>query len=462
MLRLAPWIGIVAVMSAVAILSSAQGLLAEQPTPQPVIRVDDICGGGNFTNGLVDAAMTTQFDILAAAGAHAIRMNVYGVDYYDTDGQPTPNKLDAQVLQAHQNGVRTILLLLEYYDKVGQQPGPGNELGDQNKWQAIGKAFAERFAPNSAFFTSQGIHDWGITIYEAMNEPNIDRQIPFTGPSSYYSTLEGLADGVHSVSPGLAVIPAGLATKGAGGDRTLNGYGKAIAPLLNEGKLDGLDLHIYSDIKFAPIVKEDGQVTYKCTAQAEFDEIKKACGITRDINFYCSEYNFKSGEQGIDDNLAAKRLLTCIWDRLGVVKSDGRTPATKLALVWNLFHTTEKDKRYGMTVQTAPWAPAVRAKTYQLVMTLAAGMTFTHLDPLDRGEFALAGDGRTLWIWQNYEGFSSIHGTRYTISAIPASAKTVKVYGWDGLRKTIELHGQSFLTVEDLNERETYMFLAAP
>jgi len=443
---------------AAMVLLLLQALAAAQ-TPAP--HLDDICGGGNFTNGLVNAEMTTQFDILAAAGAHAIRLKILPGWYYAND-VPSPEKLDAQILLAHQRGVRTMIAQFAYYDKYAGHPGWSKNLGDGAKWQAVGKAFAERFQPNSAFLTSHDIHDWGVTLYEAINEPNIDKTIALTGPSSYFAALEGLADGVHAVNPNLAVIPAGLATKGAGGDRTLNGYGKAIAPLLNSGKLDGLDLHIYSDIKFAPIVREDGNVTFSCSAQAEFDEIKKACGITRDINFYCTEYNFKSGEQGIDDDLAAKRLLTCIWDRLGVVKADGHTSATKLALVWNLFDTTEANKRYGLTEQTSPWKPAARGKTFQLVMGLIAGMNFTHLDPLGRGEFTLAGDGKTLWVWQNYEGYSSIHGTRYTVSDIPAAAKTLKVYGWDGLRKTIDLHGQSSVTVDDLAERETYMFQAVP
>jgi hypothetical protein len=420
-----------------------------------------ISGSGNFTNGEVTGAVATQFDTLAAAGAHAIRMSVYPYWYCGKD-QPTPDKLDAQILAAQQRGVRTIIILFEYSGQYAKHPDLPNQLGDGSKWQAIGRAFAGRFAPNSEFLISHGIHDWGATIYQAINEPDIDRTIPLTGPSSYVSSLEGLADGVHAVNPNLAVIPGGLATENSASSHTLNGYGKAIAFLLNNGKLDGIDLHTYNDIKWAPIVREDGQVTFGFSPQNAFDNVKKACGITRDINFYCTEYNFKSGEQGIDENLAAKRLLTCIWANLGVVKSDGHTPATKLALIWNLFNSAEKDKTYGLSVHNGPWTPNARGKTFQLVMTLTAGMTFTRLDPRGRGEFTLTGNGKTLWVWQNYPAFSSIHGTRYTITSIPPYAKTLQVYGWDGVRKQIDLHGQSSLVIEDLNERETYMFLATP
>jgi len=425
-----------------------------------------ISGSGNFNNGDMNADIATQFDILTAAGAHALRMDVYPYWYYSNDGQPTPTKVDAQVLEAHRRGVQTIVILFEYYGEYAKHTDLPDQLGDHDKWQAIGKAFAGRFAPNSPFLISQGIHDWGVTIYQAMNEADGEtdaaKKITITGPSSYVSTLEGLADGVHAVSPSLAVITGGLCTENSSSSHTLRGYGTAIANLLNSGKLDGVDLHTYNDIKWVPIVREDGNVTFDFSAQAAFDHVKKACGITRDINYYATEYNFRAGDQGIDENLAAKRLLTCIWANLGVVKADGHTPATKLALVFNLFATPAMDKQWGMTVQTAPWTPSARGNTFQMVMSLTSGMAFTHLDPLDKGEFTLAGNGKTLWVWQNYETFSSIHSTHYTINHIPATAKSLQVYGWNGLRKTIALHGETSLTIDDLSERETYMFLATP
>jgi len=436
------------------------------PAPVPAALQDTppgISGSGNFTNGDLNAATNNQFDILAAAGAHALRLSLYPYWYYSAEG-PMPAKEEAFVLEAHRRGVQTITIEFEYQGEYAKFPDLPNHLGDKAKWQAIGKAYAERFGPNSAFLVAHDIHDWGITIYETMNEADnetdITKKIPITGESSYVSALEGLADGVHSVNPNLAVIPAGLCTECSSSNHTLNGYGTAIAPLLNDGKLDGIDLHTYNDIKWAPIIREDGTVTFGFSPQAAFDNVKKACGITRDINFYTTEYNFKAGEQGIDENLAAKRLLTCIWANLGVVKSDGHTPATKLALVWNLFTPADKDNTDGITAQSSPWIPTARGKTYQMVMQLTAGMTFTYLDPRDKGEFTLTGNGKTLWVWQNYETFSSIHGTSHTVANIPASAKTLQVIGWDGPRKTIDLHGETALTIDNLNDRETYMFLA--
>jgi hypothetical protein len=455
------------------ILGAAGALLLSTvyAAARPPAQLDSpsITGSGNFINGDMTPEVNSQFAILAAAGAHAMRMSVYPYWYVGPDGvTPDPEKEDAQILAAHERGVQTIIIQFEYVGEYAKHTDPPNQLGDASKWKGIGHAFAQRFAPNSAFFTSHGIRDWGVRIFEAMNEADNDKEspIPLTGASSYYSTLEGLADGVHEVDPTLAVVPGGLCTECSSHSHTCNGYALAIAPLLNSGKLDGIDFHTYNDIKYAPIIDTDGQVTFDFSPQAAFDNVKKACGITRDINFYCTEYNFKAGEQGIDENLAAKRLLTCIWANLGVVKSDGHMPATKLALVWNLFNTVEKDQTYGLTASNAKpgedWAPTARGKTLQMVMKLTGGMTFTHLDPLGRGEFTLEGNGRKIWVWQNYPRFSSIAGTRYTVTGISASAKRLKVYGWDGLRKAIDLHGESSVTIDDLGERETYMFVALP
>jgi len=481
-MRLANWIGLLAAVTLLAALTACKKEMlppetqpaVSQPEPTPSVVVPPatiplaqtppgISGGGNFMDGQMNAGIDAQFDILTAAGAHAIRMNLYPSNYYSEKG-PTPTKLDAQVLEAHRRGVQTISLFFEYAGQYQKLPEFVAHLGDSAKWRAIGHDFAERFAPNSAFLLSHDIHDWGITIYQGLNEPDEERnptnKIPITGPSSYVSALEGLAEGVHSVSPALAVIAGGFGSQNSAGSYTLQGYGPAIAGLLNDGKLDGIDLHTYNDILYAPIVGKDNQVHFSFSTQAVFDRVKKACGITRDIDFYCTEYNFKSGVQGIDDNLAAKRLLTCIWANLGVVKSDGHTPATKLALVWNLFGNAEKE--YGLTAHSKDqaWNPYATGKTFELVMSLTSGMAFTYLDPLDKGEFTLAGNGKTLWVWQNYETFSSIHGTHYTVNSLPSMAKTLQVYGWDGLRKTIDLHGETALTINDLNERETYMFLA--
>jgi len=92
------------------------------------------------------------------------------------------------------------MILFEYYSEWGP-------LGDYNKWFAIGRDFATLFRPNSPWLVSQGITGWGISVYSAINEPDLAVDIPF---STYVNAIEGLADGVHSVDPTLKVIPGGF------------------------------------------------------------------------------------------------------------------------------------------------------------------------------------------------------------------------------------------------------------
>lgn len=416
-----------------------------------------ISGSGNIQAGSSErTADESHFSALARAGGHAIRLNVYPFDYYSDNG-PTPAKIDDLMLSAHEHGVRTIIILFEYYGTMAKEPGIPMRLGDAKKWQSIGHVFAERFAPNSSFLIAHGVRDWGITIYSAFNEPDIGP--PVLSIPGYFAAMEGLADGVHAIDSKLAVIPGGLGSMNERSSATLGGYGSALAPLFNNGKLDGIDLHTYNDIKWAPLIDKDGHVQPTHCIQSNFEQVKKACGITRDINFYCTEYNFKSNEQGIDELLAAKRFLTCMWMTLGVVKWDGHTPATKLALVWNLFNLSSSDKTYGLTESADPQTFTARGKTFEMVMQLTAGMAFQSLDPHDRGEFVLTGNHQMLWIWQNYEQLSSIYGDHYTINQLPEGATTLKVYGWDGLRTTIDVKGQRSCTVANLREQETYMFL---
>ena len=375
------------------------------------------------------------------------RMNLYPANYWNGSA-PVPSGGDGTVLEAHTKGVIPMILFEDYASY--------NDIGDYNKWFAIGQAFANRYHPNSAWLQSQGITNWGITIYTAINEPDNDNAIPKTGTNSYYSALEGLADGVHSVDATLKVNPGGFMSENAYSDHTLRGYGTAIAPLWNNGKLDGIDLHTYNDISFAPITG-----SFSHSPQSDFDSVKSTCGITRDINFYATEFNFKKdASQGIDENLAAKRLLTCIWANLGVVKNDGHAAASQFAFVWNIFSTTTSDTLYGICTQLSPWTPTARGTTLQLVLSKTKGMQFTSLDPKGRGEFILTGSGGSkMWVLQNLQFWSSIYGTSYTVSGIPAGAKKLEVYGWDGLRQTITLSGQTSYTVTGLNNSETYMFL---
>ena len=400
-----------------------------------------IMGGGNIPiKG--DAA---RFRALNAVGAGVCRIPI-DVRAYWNGTAATPEKADAAVLMARRFGI-TPMILFEYYTRWH------GDLGGREKWHAIGRAFATRFAPNSDWLRSQGIADWGVTFFSAMNEPMWRRNNPEPIPTAAYAAaLEGLADGVHSVDPGLRVNPGGFQEVPLFKNR--NPYIKAIAPLYNAGKLAAVDIHRYWDVQYLPM--DPGP---RFSLQRQFEQAKREAGITADVLFYASEINFK--KRLVTEDQAAAGFLTALWDALTVVGNDGQR-VTQFVLPWNIFHLADKDEHYGMCTALDPWTPTARGKVLRAVCQLTRGMEFVSWDPKGTGVSVLEGGGRKLWVWQNRKGWSSLHGTSFTLTGIPKGAHRVDVHGWDGRRRTLPLAGQERLTIDDLPAGETLMFLATP
>jgi hypothetical protein len=417
-------------------------------------------GGGNLNNGLLDAANIQRIVTLQATGSKMVRVNLYPNDYWNfTSNLPKTNYADSLLLNLASKNIHVVLIFEHYANFVNL----GYPLGNYSKWFQIGKEFAFRYKPGGSFFTTNGFPNYGVQYYTAINEPDIGGFMPKTimeGPENYHDALEGLADGVHNVAPSLKVMPGGFASENSAGSHTLNGFGTAIADLFNNGKLYGLDLHTYNDLQYAPILKFDNTNHVNFMPYYDFSEVKKACGITADIQFCPTEYGFKENTQGINASLAAKRTLTCIWGNLGAVKNDSTTSATEYALIWNLYNTLLQDPVYGMCNSQSPYSPTLKGQTHNLVISLASGMNFIHLDPFKRGEYILNGGGKTLWVFQNYKLLSNITGTSYTVQQIPSSATELKVYNWSGLIQTIPISNLTSYTVTGLNQNETYMFVA--
>ncbi|MCA6361824.1 MAG: T9SS type A sorting domain-containing protein [Bacteroidetes bacterium] len=417
-------------------------------------------GGGNLNNGLFNSTNIQYISILENSGAKMTRVNLYPYDYWDfVNNVPETNYADSLLLYLASKNIRVVLLFEHYVYFVSL----GQPLGTYSKWQQIGSAFANRYKPGSAFFTSNGYPNYGIEYYTAINEPDIGLYMPKTiadGPENYHDALEGLADGVHSVDSSLKVIPGGFASENSAGSHTLNGFGTAIADLFNNGKLYGIDLHTYNDVSYAPILKWDNTNHVEFMAFHDFTQVKASCGITANIKFCATEFSFKENTQGINDTLAAKRLLTCIWGNLGAVLNDSVSSATEYALTWNLYNTLTVDPVYGMCITQTPYQPTLKGKTFKLVMDLSKDMDFTHLDPFNRGEYILQDTIKKMWVFQNYNMLSSIYGSTYTISQIPASTAYLQVYDWSGLRATIPNLNYSSYTFTNLNVNETYMFVA--
>jgi hypothetical protein len=235
--------------------------------------------------------------------------------------------------------------------------------------------------------------------------------------------------------------------------------------LLNSGALDGIDLHTYNDARYAPIEKlETGEWFWGFSPQADFDAVKEACGITRDINFYATEYGFKNHTQGITDDYCAKRTLSCIWANLAVTKNDGKTPATGFALIWNLFQPDSSSRTYGLARTVEPeWEGNAAGKTFQMVMQLTKGMSFHKLNHPTKGVFVLTGQGKKMWVWQNLPEWTTTVSSEFTLTEIPPATSTIAIYrynSWESAYREIPCTGLTQVHIKDLVENETLMFVA--
>lgn len=414
---------------------------AETPIPK-------LIGGGNIT--LRESDYTRNLEILQNLGAGMCRIPVNESIYYpQREAKPLPERLDAVILAAHRHGIEPILLF-EYYTRW---QGP---LGGSEKWQAIGRAFAERFAPGSEWLRAQGIYDWGVRTYSAINEPMWRANNPTPiDPKQYAAALEGLADGVHAVDPSLHVNPGGWQECPLFAGK--NPYVAAVAPLFNNGKLDAIGVHRYWDVDYIPMAGR-----YDYSLQHQFEQVKKAAGINDGVHFYTDEFNFKLREISEED--AACDFLTAIWDALTVVDNEGR-PVTRFAMPWNIFHLADRDEYYGLSTSDLRWQPKARGRVLQMVCQLCRDASLISCDPRGSGISILerAGDDSRItriWVWQNRRNWTNRPGSELKIDNLPNSAKRFRVYSYDGLKQEIAIDGKESIALKDLPTEQTVMFVA--
>jgi hypothetical protein len=400
-------------------------------------------GGGNIVTHLTGAPTLQMYQALRGVGAKLGRMNSYG--WRDLERKPVPRNFDAAMREAHRHGITPIILL--EYDGSYQSLQPPQPLGSYDDWFAAGQAFARRFRPNGEWGLENGISDWGATVFTAINEPDVLASIPH---EVYRDALAGFADGVHGIDATLRVVPGGFATCNSAGDATLRGYGPAIAALLEDGRLDGIDLHTYYNAKWYPLTR--GR---EFSVQTCFDRVKAAMALKRDINFYATEFNVSRDGAWEDPKLAARLFLTAFWDQMAVVGADGRRPATILALPWNLADTGRiEGPGYAMAVSEAPWKPDSRSRVLRTILALAGDMMFTALDPR-AGRFTLESDSGQLMVWQDLPGWTETPGTVWEVQ-LPEWAVSAELWGWDGKRRDIRFRGGKAV-ISGLGGNETYM-----
>ena len=436
---------LVAVCSVLAGLSllgmSARAFAGDAATQNLTLR--NRVGGGNIVTHLAGAPTEQMYQALRGVGARLGRVNSYG--WRDLDRKPVPRNFDAAMKEAHQRGITPILLL--EYDGSYQFLQPPQPIGSYLDWFAAGQALARRFRPNGEWGMENGIYDWGATLFTAINEPDVLANIP---RDAYREALAGFADGVHNIDRTLRVVPAGFATCNSANDMTLRGYGPAIADLLEDGRLDGIDLHTYYNAQFYPLTRG-----HDFSAQNCFDGVKKAMGIKRDTNFYATEFNVTRVGDWADPKLSARLFLTAFWDEMGVVGADGKRSATVLAMPWNLSDTGKAEgPGYAMAAAKAPWKPEVRSQVLRRILDLAGDMTFVSLDHRD-GRYLLESEKAQLLIWQNLPGWTTAPGKVWDVQ-LPAWADRVELWGWDGKRRDIRVSGGKAV-IDGLTGSETYM-----
>jgi len=403
-------------------------------------------GGGNLVTHEAGKASRGIYAALRGIGARSGRMNSYG--WRNLSRAPTPEDFDSAMKEAWQEGITPVILL--EYEGSYQFLDPPQPIGTYQDWFAAGAAYARRFRPNGEWARAHGIEDWGVTVFTAINEPDVQATIPLT---AYRDALAGLADGVHSVDHALRVVPGGFATCNSHADARLRGYGSVIAGLLEDGRLDGVDLHTYYNARWFPLSK-----SREFSAQSCFDRVKRALGIKREIRFYASEFNVARDGAWQDPDLLGRLLLTAIWDHLGVVGNDGRTPVTVLAFPWNLADTGRTEgPAYAMARSENPWVPDRRGEVLKRVLELAGDMRVVASDPHIGGTLRLESERRVLLVWHDIVGWTDKPGSTWALT-LPDWARAAELWGWEGLRRTLPVRGGP-LTIEGLPGNETYMLL---
>jgi hypothetical protein len=478
-------VGLLALLSAIAIMSThtstrgvSLGMKSAHADPPSIM------GSGNF-DLQYNSDFGTQFQILNTNKVKMARINAYPGDYWNGSAPVTSTTMDNTILQAHSYGI-TPTIHFSYY--AFYLTSYNLQLGSSSKWYNIGRAYALRYAPNSSWLQSKGISNWGVTTYIAFNEPDLPQWwtntsangvpagtsmpihsgSPYTSQfgGNYHDALEGFSNGVKSVSTSLKVINGGFATQNSERNYTARGFASGVADLFNNGKLDGMNLHTYNDNWYAPLYPSGGW-NNEWAVHRQFALVKSNSGITRDIDFYSDEFNYKNYDTygaTLDEDRTARNFFTVLWQHLGVPKNNG-TSATKMALVWTLFYGEDDYKMWNGS-SLSPYQPRKSARTYAFVAEQTAGMEFATLDPFNTGEWTLTGNGKKIWVWTNMRSYTNHLNSAWTINGIPSGTTQLRVYGWDGFngpRQTINVAaGQTSATISGLAENETHMVVSVP
>ncbi|MGH6920556.1 MAG: hypothetical protein ACREJ0_22965, partial [Geminicoccaceae bacterium] len=414
--------------------------------------IGSVSGGGNI---LKSEAGSHKIADLVALHCGLGRVSCNPKNDYFQGNAPSPANMDDVVVALLQNGVQPYFSFVFTDDLNSAETGiPQRNYAD---WFNIGQAFANRFKQGSSFLVGQGITELGAYGYAAINEPDHDGgETPGLTHAQYHDMLRGLADGVHSSDPDGKVWPAGYLSGNRDQEYTGHGYCLAVADLINDGTLEGFDLHTYHSKNGAEI-----HDTYDRSHQHDADQFVVQCGITRqDIDIICTETNIRGDpdatSQGYDEATARNWFLTSIFDVWGTLRPDG-TLAQGPRFPWQLW--MQGNPVWYMAEQLEPRVERWCGHTYKMLLDLLWDMRFTFNDPKGTGVHKLRGGGKSAWVFQNiHASWSTLFGDSFTIDDIPEAASKVDVYDGTGLIETVDSPGTNH--VFSTPTGKSYLFVA--
>ena len=346
-------------------------------------------------------------------------------------------------------------------------------------WKKMGKAIADRYKPNSDWWKSQGIHNYGVRYYAAINEPSHSRMGNWYSLDQYYDALRGYADGIHESDPSLVVMTGGIMTYTIVGN--FNKYLRKIIPLINNGTLDAINVHRYYNDR--PLGWDNSSpffddVYNTFSMQGKYKQLRDKYGMKDGVPLFLDEFGLNRDWDQYQ-NIAAK-MLTGYWDCLGVIDQQGN-PVTIGLHPW-APHVEDNNNHCTIGSKFGMWSAIKHQKRLnaygrvtQMMTWITQDMQFTHLDPWNTGIFMLNSPKRDkkLWVWQNRPHWSSYADdqTYFDVTGIPPGTTKLEVFYYDSWNqpantkgtpkpaKTITINGETTKRITGLRTNETIMIL---
>lgn len=472
-----------------AVLAAALAALVAVERPAQAATIDEILGvtpGANYDrvgmNRVIDRLPVKHARLSTQRLRQIWQFNAPpGTSNRDRVGPASGEwPLDRRMKEAFANGSTPIINLIsppgfERNESNGHQI---TEIPDAG-WYWIGRRFAERYRPGSAWNQQNTSSSFGATTYMLFNEINaswyndFDPQLRRTTYENFANVSGQFARGVRhgfGNQQGQARVYMGPLTEAEVSvpnyDFSAEQFVKKVADEglfdpSNPNHLDGFGVHSYPATANSDAVRRS-----KMNVPAQVQRIKEHAGIENvPLDFYNTEFNVElssarnTNEIGAsDEDLAARMFFSQIWLNLAVANpgpSNASPPATVAALAFSPFPIGEGQwvslSRYSSypwrwiadrpdNFRLNSWQPNRRGRALQLAARLGQGMTIERVNT-DLSLVVASGQGKKLWALNNLRGITSLENnqgqtglaTNFELVGIPDGVTTVRVYYYDSV-----------------------------